>query len=203
MEGLGPPPGLEFRTHPLEGLGPPPGLEFRTHPPSFGHPEMCRRPCVHMFQRGQCHQGHLCSFCHGPHDAPPYKMRARLRRLFSSLPREDQMFIILAHLSQRFAQPGFPAEAAVLLQCLHSEWGDSQSDQQSGPLRLHLTSGDLRSMQHAFWRMPLFAVFTHFPHSSPELVHYLIEQVRRNMASGESNSQSSSATVVSCYRLSL
>ena len=187
----------------METLGLPPGLEFRAHPPSFGHPEMCPRPCVHMFQRGRCHRGHLCSFCHEPHDVPPYKMRPRLRRLFSSLPREEQMFIILAHLSQRFAQPGFPAEAAVLLECLHSEWGDSKNDQQSGPLRLHLTSGDLRSMHYAFWRMPLFAVFTHFPHSSPELLHYLIEQVRWSMASGESNSQTISATVVSCARLSL
>ena len=33
---------------------------------SFGHPDFCSRPCVHM-QRGFCQKGSACSYCHLPH----------------------------------------------------------------------------------------------------------------------------------------
>ena len=187
----------------MERLEPPPGLEFRVHLPSFGHPEMCSRPCVYMFRRGHCRLGLQCSFCHEPHDVAPYKMRPRLRRLFAHLPREQQMFVVLAHLGQRSAQPGFPAEAAALVQCLKSEWEEAQKNWQVRSIRLHLSVGDLRDMQRAFWRMPLYAVVTHFPHSSPGLLHSIIEQVRWNIAAGESISRFISANFVSCHRLSV
>ena len=187
----------------METLEPPPGLEFRVHLPSCGHPEMCSRPCVYMFRRGHCSFGLQCSFCHAPHDVAPYKMRPRLRRLFAHLPREQQMFIILAHLAQRSAQPGFPEEAAMLVRCFQSEWEEAQRQGQVGPVLLHLSLGDLRIMQRAFLRMPLYAVVTQFPHSSPGLLHSLIEQVRWNMAAGELICRTISANTMSCHRLSV
>ena len=173
-------------------------LEF--HPGSLGHPEWCSRPCIHFFRSGYCLQGSQCDYCHEPHEVRPLKMRRRLRTIFASLPREEQMFIILCYLSKLSAQLGFPAEATLLLQCLHLEWQQAQSAAQSQFIQLGITSRQLRSMHHAFSRMPLYAVVTHFPHSAPQTLHGLIEQVRWSVVSA-SVCQSPDSGVV--YRVSL
>ena len=181
----------------------PPGLELQAHPASFGHPEMCRRPCVHMFRHGRCHQGSQCDYCHERHVVPPAKMTKRLRQLFAKLPRQQQMFILLCHLTERSAQSDFPAEANVLLQCLVSDWQLMQRGQQSDHaehVQLGLTSEELSSMQQAFSRMPLFALVTQFPHSSPEHVRDLIQQVQWKMAFPASSRNATSHVV---YRISL
>ena len=96
------------------------------------------------------------------------------------------MFIILCHLNNRSAQLDFPAEALPLLQCLQLEWQRRQRDQPFD-IQLGLTSEELDSMHGALTLMPLISVVNLFPHSSPEHVRQLIQQVRRNKAFGASN----------------
>ena len=122
-------------------------------------------------------------------EASPYKMRSKLRKRFANLCREERMFVVLCHLSKRSVQPGFPAEALPLLQCLQLEWRQRQRDQLFD-IQPSLTLAELGCMHDALTRMSLLTVVNLFPHSSPEHVHQLILQVRWNKACGDRNDNS-------------
>ena len=56
---------------------------------SRGHPELCKRPCVHMAKKGPCPGGSGCGYCHLPHRParrPLEEERALMRRLPKSEP---------------------------------------------------------------------------------------------------------------------
>ena len=80
-------------------LTPPPGVELRAQPGSFGHPQMCSRPCVYIVKRGFCHHGSQCGYCHGTHETGPVKIRKHLQKLFARMSREERMLIVLRHFS--------------------------------------------------------------------------------------------------------
>ena len=46
-----------------------PSLENCAHPASWGHPDLCSRPCVYVFHRGHCNLRFECGFCHAAHAA--------------------------------------------------------------------------------------------------------------------------------------
>ncbi|CAE7432084.1 MDN1 [Symbiodinium sp. KB8] len=57
------------------------------NPGSYGHPEVCRKPCV-FFQVGNCENGDRCGYCHVRHQKrpvlPDMKQRSSLRKLNQS-----------------------------------------------------------------------------------------------------------------------
>ena len=78
---------------------PPPGLELRAQPGSFGHPEMCSRRCVYIFENGVCPHGCQCRYFHGTHETEPMKIGKHLRKLCARMSREERMSIVLRHFS--------------------------------------------------------------------------------------------------------
>ncbi|CAE7260258.1 unnamed protein product, partial [Symbiodinium sp. KB8] len=55
---------------------------------TWGHPELCNRPCVHMQKTSQCPSGQRCEHCHLPHVAPVAKMDKLQRTLIQQLSRD-------------------------------------------------------------------------------------------------------------------
>lgn len=66
---------------------------------SYGHPELCHRPCIN-FMKGVCKLGGECNFCHLPHTKVP-KFDKQQREVLSSLPKSTLLATILPHLRQR------------------------------------------------------------------------------------------------------
>eukprot|EP00439_Symbiodinium_sp_Y106_P055653 s1543_g7.t1 len=89
---LGIPPGLgqqqpiSFSLQPAATLGPRlgelwPQHSGRLNPGSYGHPELCKRPCVYQLKSGVCHLGAKCGFCHCRHEKSEVKPDQRERQL--------------------------------------------------------------------------------------------------------------------------
>ncbi|CAK0809780.1 unnamed protein product [Prorocentrum cordatum] len=51
---------------------------------SFGHPEMCVRPCLY-FLRGQCTNGGACRFCHYQHPTRPVHLGRQHRKTLEAM----------------------------------------------------------------------------------------------------------------------
>lgn len=66
---------------------------------SFGHPELCHRPCIN-FMKGVCKSGGECNFCHLPHTKTP-KLDKQQREMLATLPKPTLLATILPHLRQR------------------------------------------------------------------------------------------------------
>jgi len=67
---------------------------------SFGHPEMCSRPCIY-FAWGPCPKGSYCGFCHLAHRESIGKLDKRQRRIFQKLGEAEMIGLILPHLLDR------------------------------------------------------------------------------------------------------
>ncbi|CAJ1432594.1 unnamed protein product [Effrenium voratum] len=86
-------------------------------PGSMGHPEICRRSCMH-FIAGACSSGAQCQYCHLPHHHRPAHLDKRQRELLRSLSEPQLMALLLWHLEAKARTHGFLPEAAELLALL-------------------------------------------------------------------------------------
>ena len=83
---------------------PPPGLEHiapggvHANWGTFGHPEMCFRPCIFISKEGGCPSGITCRWCHLPHGGATSKPSKRQRQLLGQMNDQDR-------LGKRPAQP--------------------------------------------------------------------------------------------------
>eukprot|EP00913_Durusdinium_trenchii_P009176 g8625.t1 len=73
---------------------------------SFGHPELCHRPCVHL-AKGQCKDGADCGYCHLEHGRPVHPDRKQ-RQHFKSL--------------------SYPALLATLMPFIRNRWNALNQD---------------------------------------------------------------------------
>ena len=48
---------------------------------SYGHPELCSRPCVYCFKGERCPAGLACGYCHLPHETIGVRPNRRFREL--------------------------------------------------------------------------------------------------------------------------
>ena len=63
---------------------PPPPAPFLGSLGSFGHPELCGRPCIHFITE-RCEKGYNCNFCHIEHDKKNVKLDKKQRTLIKTL----------------------------------------------------------------------------------------------------------------------
>ena len=74
---------------------PPPGLEHMAPAEvpmnwgSFGHPELCFRPCVYVTKGGGCPMGMMCRYCHLLHGEACIKPSKKERHLLSQMSDQD------------------------------------------------------------------------------------------------------------------
>ncbi|CAJ1420534.1 unnamed protein product, partial [Effrenium voratum] len=72
---------------------------------SRGHPEICRRPCVHM-AKGSCKDGAGCAFCHLPHTTPLVNLNKQLRLQLGKMDETQLLSVVIPHFRERFAPSG-------------------------------------------------------------------------------------------------
>lgn len=85
-----------------------------------GHPEVCKRPCVH-FARG-CTLGASCNYCHAEHPKRPISLDKAQRRLLGKVEEQHLLEIVLGQLRDRAERKGFYKEAGHILQILEERW---------------------------------------------------------------------------------
>eukprot|EP00435_Cladocopium_sp_Y103_P013857 s714_g3.t1 len=86
---------------------------------SYGHPNICRRPCIFM-ARGACEKGADCGFCHLTHELQPPSFDKRQRELLKHLPPVAFMELILPYVRDKVEGSALPG-AGQVLQLLESE----------------------------------------------------------------------------------
>ncbi|CAL1143246.1 unnamed protein product [Cladocopium goreaui] len=64
---------------------------------SYGHPELCRRPCLFLVQKQECLKGASCDFCHLEHSKLP-SLDGLQRRTLSSLSQSQLLPLLIAPL---------------------------------------------------------------------------------------------------------
>eukprot|EP00928_Gymnodinium_smaydae_P011943 TRINITY_DN14369_c0_g1_i1.p2 TRINITY_DN14369_c0_g1~~TRINITY_DN14369_c0_g1_i1.p2 ORF type:complete len:213 (+),score=28.81 TRINITY_DN14369_c0_g1_i1:944-1582(+) len=70
---------------------------------SFGHPELCAKPCV-AFSFGHCSNGASCGFCHLPHEARVAHLDKRGREGLKRMTREERAANLLPIIRQKVIQ---------------------------------------------------------------------------------------------------
>ena len=146
----------------VSGLANKPILELARHlpepscerlPGSYGHPDLCHRPCVHMQRSGSCLAGESCGYCHERHHRQPHKLPKPIRSMLREMPRARAMDLLLPHIHHRVAQHQLLPEAQELLQSLERE-------RCSEPQSTHLdaNSTDLQQLNMQLSRLSLLVL---------------------------------------------
>jgi len=86
---------------------------------SYGHPSICRRPCI-LFIRGTCKKAADCGFCHLHHESRLPSFDKKQRNFLKLLPSVTFLEMILPFVRKRVEDNEVPG-AAALLQLLESE----------------------------------------------------------------------------------
>ena len=73
------------------------------NPGSVGHPELCRRPCLH-FTAGYCGHGSSCNFCHETHPQKAAKLDKRQREIMQNLHSKEAAALIFEYVKARVLQ---------------------------------------------------------------------------------------------------
>lgn len=147
------PAGEEEPTAPSPRLS----LQLLPSPGTLGHPEVCRRPCMH-FQLGHCMNGSDCNFCHAAHREKAAKLDKKQRMLLQTLSNQEFSAMILQYVQQRLAPASEAAKvaAADLIECLREKAAEA-----SLPT---LLEREQKNLQKTFARMNvsnLIGVLTH------------------------------------------
>ncbi|CAJ1459687.1 unnamed protein product [Effrenium voratum] len=93
--------------------------ETRPNIGSFGHPDVCAKPCVYLMH-GPCRRGAFCGYCHLDHKEPPARLSKQHRQYLEGLSAEDVVDMILPHLRNRVTSLGIIYEAADLVGLLQT-----------------------------------------------------------------------------------
>lgn len=67
---------------------------------SHGHPEFCRRPCVHFIKR-RCVEGSACGYCHMLEHPRAIALDKHQRVLMTSLRDADKVRLLLPPLQEK------------------------------------------------------------------------------------------------------
>eukprot|EP00439_Symbiodinium_sp_Y106_P019190 s3015_g2.t1 len=86
------------------------------NPGSYGHPEVCRKPCV-FFQVGQCESGDRCGYCHFHHKRPIMPDR-RQRSTLRKLNQAELLHTFLPILWSEAGRTGIASEATHVVHIL-------------------------------------------------------------------------------------
>ncbi|CAE7207004.1 unnamed protein product [Symbiodinium sp. CCMP2592] len=116
------------------------------NPGSYGHPEVCRKPCI-FFQAGQCENGARCGYCHCQHVKrqilPDRRQRALLRRLNAT----GMLTFFIPPLEKRAEEAGIQDKAAGVLDRLQEALNQSSRSPTT------LAADDAEYLQHLLDKM--------------------------------------------------
>ena len=127
------------------------------NPGSYGHPEVCRKPCV-FFQVGQCESGDRCGYCHFHHKRPIMPDR-RQRSTLRKLNQAELLHTFLPILWSEAGRTGIASEATHVVHILADAL-----DTCDMPRAAELAGSDAEYLKGLLSRMPfgsLMAMLLH------------------------------------------
>mmetsp|Transcript_66947 Transcript_66947/g.146726 ORF Transcript_66947/g.146726 Transcript_66947/m.146726 type:complete len:234 (+) Transcript_66947:84-785(+) len=86
---------------------------------SYGHPQICRRPCI-LFLHSTCERAGDCGFCHLPHEPKTSSLDKQQREFLKSLPAVTVLEMLLPYVRKQVEETLLPG-AGALLQLVTSE----------------------------------------------------------------------------------
>ncbi|CAE7639852.1 unnamed protein product [Symbiodinium sp. CCMP2456] len=95
------------------------GVHQAANPGSYGHPEVCRKPCI-FFQVGQCENGDSCGYCHLRHEKRPRLPDRRQRSVLRKLNKSELLQTFLPILWSEARRAGMVQEAEHVLEILEA-----------------------------------------------------------------------------------
>ncbi|CAE7270143.1 FAL1, partial [Symbiodinium sp. CCMP2456] len=161
----------EHTPSPHRVIPPPPGLEIPEVPEavaanlrfgvgSFGHPDFCTRPCVHISKGGVCPSGTACAYCHFRH-CPIQKPDLQLRHRLLDANDQELLATFLPFIFKKAATQGLAPLVGRLLKLLQAEMNETQSE----PIAL----GRFRPMRMSFMHLVLSSMRRLPPHIRAEV----------------------------------
>ena len=79
---------------------------------SRGHPDLCRRPCLHLAV-GACLHGEECLYCHQPHPERAVTLDKRQRLLLGNLPEADLLEMLVLAFEAKLRGVAEPCAARI------------------------------------------------------------------------------------------
>ena len=100
---------------------------------SWGHPDVCRRPCIH-FISGNCENGKDCAYCHLLHTEKMAKLDKRQRAMLQQLSHQELVSMVLPFCFRKAEDGGYADEAEEILDLLEMGLDHATSSSESWPL---------------------------------------------------------------------
>eukprot|EP00439_Symbiodinium_sp_Y106_P051113 s2477_g6.t2 len=114
---------------------------------SWGHPDVCRRPCIH-FISGNCENGKDCAYCHLPHMEKMAKLDKRQRAMVQQLTHPELVSMVLPFCSRKAEEGGYADKAEEILGLLEMRLDHATSSSESP-----LADRELRNLRKTLARM--------------------------------------------------
>lgn len=92
-----------------------------TNPGSFGHPELCSRPCIY-FAAGRCRNGGACKYCHLDHPTKPAYLSRRQRDGLQGMHGSTARCIVMPLLHRKMSRLGASAGSLLAMDKVTSAW---------------------------------------------------------------------------------
>ncbi|CAE7732156.1 unnamed protein product, partial [Symbiodinium necroappetens] len=103
------------------------GLHYNLdNPGSWGHPFLCRRPCVYVSKSAACRNAG-CQFCHHTDHRRISKPDRSQRFLLQRFAPEQLVDLLLPHIRAKLREVGVEAEAEELLALLEAKKAETPS----------------------------------------------------------------------------
>ena len=88
---------------------------------SYGHPELCSRPCVYSVKGDRCPAGLACGYCHLPHEAVGLRLNRRFRDLRDEATEQQLLATFLPYIQWKARMKGLLPSASHLIALLEAE----------------------------------------------------------------------------------
>jgi len=130
---------------------------------SWGHPDVCRRPCIH-FISGNCENGKDCAYCHLLHTEKMAKLDKRQRAMLQQLSHQELVSMVLPFCFRKAEDGGYADEAEEILDLLEMGLDHATSSSESWPL----ADRELRNLRKTLARMSFSSLIGLVAHRSPD-----------------------------------
>mmetsp|Transcript_41861 Transcript_41861/g.97475 ORF Transcript_41861/g.97475 Transcript_41861/m.97475 type:complete len:247 (+) Transcript_41861:76-816(+) len=117
---------------------------------SLGHPETCKRPCVHFVARG-CPAGESCEYCHGPHPKRPPSLDKCQRGLLKKMEESAVLALVLPLLKLRVETRGLTFHATRLFQLLEQR----QHEVPDKEVNMKVSNGEQQALRRVMNKMSI------------------------------------------------
>eukprot|EP00435_Cladocopium_sp_Y103_P000300 s5335_g1.t1 len=132
---------------------------------SFGHPFLCRAPCIRAVH-GTCMKGPRCEFCHREHVNPKRKLRRQERELLEGMRELLALLMFQWHLERHVVTLRLGDDLRMVLAVLERRVRFLRQAQPPTP-------GELRQVMENLWLLRgfslghLFTSLQHWPQEDP------------------------------------